>query len=372
MKTKVVEYISRIQDGGAETLVKDYALLLDKDKFDVTVLCEDIKKNSANYKILKENNVKLISTYGSFDIICRILARIFGNKFVSILFSKAIKIIKPDVIHTHLESLEVLYHSRNDLDGINLLFTCHNVPELKIGDKRPKERDACKYLLEYNNLQIIALHDDMAKEINEMFNINNVEVIKNGIDFNKYLNISKSKEEIRELLHINNDTFVLGSVGRLNYQKYPEFTINVFNEIKKINPNSKLLMVGNGPLEQTVNKLIQEHNLQDDVILLSHRDDIPMLMKAMNTFIFPSRYEGLGIVLIEAQVSNIPCVVSENIPHEAFNSNLITVLNLNDDISTWAKMCLNPKSNYHKFGNIQEYNMRTVIKKLEDLYNKGA
>ena len=59
MKTKLVEFIGRLQDGGAETLVKDYALMLDKEKFDVWVLCEDYKKESNVYKTLKENNVNI-------------------------------------------------------------------------------------------------------------------------------------------------------------------------------------------------------------------------------------------------------------------------------------------------------------------------
>ena len=68
MKTKIVEFIGRIQDGGAESLVRDYALLLDKDKFDVTILCEDYRPNSAVYKALVKNNVKIVESIGG--IVC--------------------------------------------------------------------------------------------------------------------------------------------------------------------------------------------------------------------------------------------------------------------------------------------------------------
>lgn len=368
MKIKVVEYISRIQDGGAETIVKDYALKLDKDKFDVTILCEDYKKNSANYKILKENNINIISTYGKYDILCRTLARVFGNSFISKLFSKAIKILKPDVLHIHLESLDVVYKSRKDVEDIKLFFTCHNLPEIKIGTKNPIEQKACEYLLKHNNLQIFALHEDMAKEINEMFNINNTQVMKNGIDFDKFTNIVKTKEDIRTSLNIPTDAYVIGHIGRFHYQKNHEFIINVFNEILKKNDKAHLLLIGNGKLKNDAINKIKQLGIDKKVTILSNRKDIPELLKTMDVFLFPSRYEGLGIVLIEAQVSRLHCVVSDVVPQEAFQSNLISKLSLNDSIDEWANMSLNPKCNIKDYGNLQDYNINAVIKKLEKYY----
>ena len=84
MKTKLVEFIGRIQDGGAETLVKDYALMLDKEKFDVTILCEDYREDSAVYKTLKENGVKIVAMYERSFFINKVLARLFGKRYVSI------------------------------------------------------------------------------------------------------------------------------------------------------------------------------------------------------------------------------------------------------------------------------------------------
>lgn len=365
MKTKVVEYISRIQDGGAETIVKDYALKLDKDKFDVIVLCEDYKKNSANYKILISNNIKVISTYGRLSILCRILARIFGNSFISILFSKTIEKLSPDVLHIHLESLDVVYRSRNIIDGIKLFFTCHNLPELKIGNKNPIEKKACEYLLKNDNLQIFALHKDMANEINNMFNINNVEVMKNGIDFDRFINLNSNK---KDELHISNDAYVVGNIGRFHYQKNHEFIIKVFYELHKIRNNSYLLLIGDGKNKNALLNLINKLGISKNVIILSNRNDIPELLNCMDVFLFPSRYEGLGIVLIEAQKMNLPCVVSDVVPNEAFQSNLITRLSLDDSLEKWVDSCLNPISNVNNYGNIDDYNINNVIKKLEAFY----
>ena len=369
MKKKLVEFIGRIQDGGAETLVKDYALLLDSDLFDITILCEDYRPDSYNYKTLVKNNVKIVSMYEKSFFINKVLARIFGKKYVATLFKKAIKQLKPDVIHCHLEVLEILYYARECLDGIKLLFTCHNPPELLIGDERPEERDACRYLLDNNNLQIIALHDEMAKEINEMFNIDNTAVIRNGIDFKRFKNIDKSKEEIKRELTIPEDAYVVGQVGRFAYQKNPEFTIEAFSKLLERNDNARLLLVGRGDKKLLIDR-INELKINDKVLILENREDIPELLKAMDVFVLPSRFEGLGIVLIEAQVCGLPCVVSENIPNEAFQSKNITVLSLDEPIDNWVDALSNPKGNIDSYGDINNYDMNLEIKRLEELYLK--
>lgn len=367
-KKKLIEFIGRIQDGGAETLVKDYALLLDKDLFDVTVLCLDINRNSNVYKTLVENNVKIVSMYHSFDIPDRILARIIGPRYVSNKLKKAMKKLRPDIVHAHLEMLNFIKLAVKEFEGVKLLFTCHNPPQMLIGDQRPLERDACRYLIDNNNLQIIALHEEMAKEINQMFNINNTAVIRNGIDFNRYQNVEESKESIRKSLSIPEDAYVVGQVGRFTYQKNPEFTISVFNELLKKNANSYLMLIGRGKQEKMILDEIAKYGIEDHVLVLKNRTDIPRLLKAMDVFIFPSRFEGLGIVLIEAQVAGLPCVVSEAIPFEAFQSKNITCLSLEDSKEKWVDNLLNPVGNIDSYGDINNYDMNHEIKNLKALY----
>ena len=368
MKTKIVEFIGRIQDGGAESLVRDYALLLDKDKFDVTILCEDYRPNSAVYKALVKNNVKIVTMYEKSFFVNKVLARTFGKRYVAELTKKAIEQLKPDIIHAHLELLEILYYARESLDGIKLFFTCHNPPQKLIGDERPAERDACRYLIDHNDLHIIALHEDMAREIEEMFGIDNVSVIRNAIDLNRYINISRSRKEIRNELGIPEDAYVVGQVSRFTYQKNPEFTVMLFNELQKIHKNSYLLLVGRGKQEAQLRNQIRELDLDKKAKILVSRNDIPELMKAMDVFILPSRFEGFGIVLVEAQASGLPCVVSENIPSQVYLSKNITKLNLSDPKENWVDALLDPVGNIDSYGDIGDYDMNKEIRNLEKLY----
>lgn len=370
MKTKIVEYIGTIKDAGAETLVKDYALLLDRNKFDVIVLCEDYLKNSANYKILINHGINVVATYDPHVFLNKIMYRIFGNKYRAKLLRKKLLEIKPDVLHVHLEELEDVSRNIDILKDTKLIYTCHNLPSRMIGDERPRERDACRFLIDNCNLQIIALHDEMAKEINERFDINNTKVIRNGINFKRFENLSKTREEVRNELNIPQDAYLIGHVGRFTYQKNHEFLINVFNEVLKKEQNAHLLLVGEGKLKSDAEKQIEKFGIKDKVTIISNRNDIPELMNAMDVFVFPSRWEGLGIVLIEAQVSKLKCVVSDNVPDEAFQSDYITTMSLKDSYFDWAEKVLNPVCNIKKNFKLNEYDMNNEILKLQDIYLK--
>jgi len=371
-KIRLVEFIGRLQDGGAETLVKDYALMLNKEQFDVTILCEDYKPESNVYRTLKKNGVKIVTMYEPSFFIHKVITRLFGKQHVAKLFKRAIKDLKPDIIHAHLELLEVLYYARNSLEGIELFFTCHNPPEKLIGDERPKERDACRYLIDHNDLHIIALHEGMADEIKHMFKINEVSVIRNGIDLEKFANVSISQKEKRKELGIPEDAYVVGQVSRFTYQKNPEFTVKVFSELLKKKENAYLLLIGRGKQETELRKQVQQLGIEDKVRILISRDDIPELLKAMDVFVLPSRFEGFGIVLVEAQAAGLPCVVSESVPSQVYLSKKVNKLNLNDSTDLWVDTLLNPKGNVDTWDDIEKYDMKNEIRNLEKLYLKSA
>jgi glycosyltransferase involved in cell wall biosynthesis len=103
-------------------------------------------------------------------------------------------------------------------------------------------------------------------------------------------------------------------------------------------------------------------------MILSNRSDIPELMRAMDVFVFPSLFEGLGIVLIEAQVSGIRCIVSDTVPKEAFRSDLTVAVSLNQSPSEWCDVILDESIKGECYGDLDEYDMNKEIKRLEKLY----
>jgi len=370
MKTKkmtVIEYIVSMGMGGAETLVKDYALFLDKAKFNVIIV---LKRpcDSANYKILKENNIK-IKVLNKKNFLDKILNKIQKENFYSQKLKKIIKKEKPNIIHVHLGILKNLLPLSKYLSNIKLFYTCHNEPEKFFPNKNSDEFLAAKYLINNNRLQLIALHKKMAEALNNMFSIKNTIVVNNGIDFRRFKNILEKKTDIRSSLNIPADAFVLGHIGRFHYQKNHEYLVSIFEEVLKIKNNAYLLLVGSGELQDSIEQLLRQKNLLNKIIFLENRNDVPRLLKAMDVFVFPSRYEGFSIVVVEVQAAGIPCVISDTITDDIILSKKIKQLSINAPAKTWADAILSPeKIESISYGDINNYDMKNVIKSLEELY----
>lgn len=164
-------------------------------------------------------------------------------------------------------------------------------------------------------------------------------IIKNAIDSEKYLYNRSIRDKVRKDLGVEN-SFVIGNVGRLNYQKNHKFLLLVFKEILKKRNDAVLVLVGEGELEVEIKQQIKELNIQNNVLLLGSRNDVANILQAMDIFLFPSLFEGLGVSLIEAQCSGLPCIVSEQVPKEVAITNLVKYISLNETAVIWAETVL--------------------------------
>ena len=167
-----------------------------------------------------------------------------------------------------------------------------------------------------------------------------VSLLNNAVDLDIFKFYPEERDNIREELGIHNK-LVVGHVGRFSEQKNHLFLIDIFSEIKKQNENVVLLLVGgNGDQEEQVRKKISDFALDDSVIFTGIRSDIPQLMSAMDVFILPSFYEGMPNVVIEAQSTGLPCIISDTITQEAQLTELVEFLSLKDNTKVWAKNAL--------------------------------
>ena len=181
-------------------------------------------------------------------------------------------------------------------------------------------------------------------------------VIHNGVDLKKYAFNSKIRNEIRNLYKISENEIVIGHVGRFTEQKNHVFLIDIFNEYHKINSNSRLLLVGTGILEENVKEKVEDLKIADKVIFAGFRSDVNNYMQAMDLFVLPSKFEGLGLVLIEAQASGLPCFTSKDVvPKEAQVSDLLTYIRLSSNAKKWANII-----------NKSSFNRKDVAKEIKD------
>lgn len=164
------------------------------------------------------------------------------------------------------------------------------------------------------------------------------ELIYNAIDTDKFSFRQEWRDATRDEMASGNNT-VIGFVGRLSRQKNPLFMLEIFAEYHKLNPNSELWIVGEGELKEDMNKKIDSLKILPFVKWLGRRNDVEKLMCGMDLLLQPSLFEGLGIVLIEAQATGLMCITSKTVvPQESKVSNRICFISLDKSYSAWASL----------------------------------
>ena len=204
-----------------------------------------------------------------------------------------------------------------------------------------------------------------------MFGTKDVHILPNAIDIERYAFNLLIRNQTKKALGLD-DAFVIGHVGRFSAVKNHSFLTDVFAQIKRQEPNSKLLLVGAGSEMQAVQQKVKALGLGADVIFTGVRNDVANLMQAMDVFVFPSLYEGLGIVLIEAQAAGLPCVVSDTIPQEAYLTDLVTAEKLSSSVEKWAEKILKkrdfPRTDRRDEIAAHGFDITTEAVKLQEFY----
>lgn len=162
----------------------------------------------------------------------------------------------------------------------------------------------------------------------------------NGIDTDRFSFNTEARETIRKNLGVNEDCKLLLNIGRLSDQKNQLFIVDIFNEYLKKDNNSKLILVGEGSLDIEIKDKIKKYGIEEKVILTGSLFNTEDYYSACDCFVMPSKYEGLGIVAVEAQASGLPTVASTEVPNEVASTNLMEFVNLNDPIELWCKKIL--------------------------------
>ena len=367
-KCRVLELIGgSLTDGGAETLVKDYALNIDKKKFETAVFVDWKISEMANTRILTDGGQLIYTAYPKYSLFWRGIDKFFRKTFMVRAIRNAIRLFNPDVIHMHLAALQYMVFLKDDLKGRRLFYTCHSTVKAKLIDF-PEEDCAAKELAHESGMRFIALHDSMADEINERYGVKNSIVINNGINIERFRNVEETKTDIRKSLGIPEQAFVVGHVGRFVDVKNHDFILKVFEKVHDAKPESMLLLIGDGEQLGEFKGKVKASGLEKSVLILSNRTDVPQLLKAMDVFIFPSKYEGFPVSLVEAIASGLKCVVSNCIPGDAFISDLVIPLGLADSLNTWCDAILDSKRRGPYKERLEEYDIKSSVRKLERLY----
>lgn len=359
---RVAQIMGKWLGGGVEAVVMNYYRHIDRTKIQFDFVCDDDSTNIPYEEIESMGGkVILIPPYQKAFQYQKQLRQILKQS-------------NYEIVHSHINTLSVFS-----------LFAakCANVP-VRIAhshsttNKKEKKKNLMKQLLRPFS-KLFATNYMCCSELagrwlfgNREYDKENVYLLNNAIDLDKFKYDQVVRKEVRQDLNINEDTLVIGHIGRFVEQKNHNFLIDIFKEVYKKNNDSILLLAGQGPKIEEIKEKVRAYNLQDNVVFLGQRSDANRLYQAFDVFLLPSLYEGLPVVGVEAQATGLLCLLSNDMTKETKVLESTQFLPLTITSCDWSDILLNNYkikrySNINKFTEMG-FNIKTEASKLANMY----
>ena len=358
---RIAQIIGKWLGGGVEAVVMNYYRYIDRTKIQFDFICDNDSTNIP-YKEIEElgGKVILIPPYQKVFKYHRELKKVLkdGNY---------------KIVHSHINTLSVFSLFAAKCAGVPVRIAhSHSTT-----NKKEWKKNIVKIILRpFTKLvatDYMACTEHAGRWMfgNKNFDNGKIYILNNAIDLDKFKYNEKIGSKIRKDLNISKDTVVIGHIGRFVAQKNHTQLIDIFNDYHKKNNNSILMLIGQGPLMEEIKEKVNNLGLNDCVIFLGQKDNVNEYYNAMDLFLFPSLYEGLGMVVIEAQVNGLPCIVSDEVPKIAKISDNIKFISIKDSGLRWVSILedLN-NSSRNKSNNtaFDKYNIKLENIKLTDFY----
>ncbi|MDT9026818.1 glycosyltransferase family 1 protein [Rossellomorea yichunensis] len=341
---RVLHVVSTMNFAGIETLLINLYRNIDRNKLQFDFLIHSSEKNDYEDEIL--------SLGGKIFRVKKL--NVFNKKgYENCLYEFFINHPEYQIIHSHLNTF-----SKHVLKAASRAGVKHKIAHSHISFPGMSFKTIIKSISKFNINKYtdyrFACSKDAAKWV--FGKTNNVHLFNNAIDSKNFVYNSGDRSKVREKLNVSSDTLLIGNVGRFNPQKNHSLIIDVFAELNKKDENSKLLLIGEGELKNKIKLKVEKLGLSKKVIFLGVTKDVNKYLQAMDIFLFPSLYEGLGIVSIEAQASGLRTIVSDTVPIETKVTDLIEYYSLRDSIDSWVNAILDFNNTYER------KNMYSIIK----------
>lgn len=361
---RVLNVLVGLERGGIETFLMNVYSNINKSEIQFDFLITEKKDTDYKKEILKYGGN--VYTYSSRrDSVWR------NYKEVDCFFKKH----KYSIVHFHISSLSniapIYAAYRNNVKNIII----HSHSSNTVGILHKMLHRINKKIIKKIATHFFACSNEAASWMfpNSIFLKKDFTIIPNGILLEKFSFSEEKRKTVRKSLDIDENTLVFGHVGRLSFPKNHLFLLEVFKCIHNSQENSKLILVGKGERKSIIRQKIKELHLSSDVIFYGESNNVDYLMSSFDAFILPSFYEGLPVVLVEAQTSGLPCFVSNSITKDVKLTNFINYLSLDNSPSFWAyKIIENIKKNslnrYVVSKSIRAFDIKEVSKKIENFY----
>lgn len=329
----IMNYVKKLQ---GQSVQLDFIALYNRE----SPYVDELEQMGCGFWILPQKSGK-IDFVRSYQMIRRILQD--GNY---------------DIVHSHLTGKYSVL-----LEGLAKFY---HVPCRVLHSHNPRDIHDLKSRMRswlYDNLNVYFSNYYAACSISagrSYFKKRKFVVIKNAITVEKYAYSKEAREKGRRELGISEKKIVVGTVCRQTYQKNPFFLVDVFEKFYKMNPDSILIWVGTGELIESVSTYVKKKGLDDQIQFVGNRSDMKEMYSTMDLFLLPSKFEGLGIVFIEAQACGLLSFASCDVPNDVKVTELLHQISLNDSAEQWA---VRMSSAYKKLGKVNRENAAEQVKK---------
>ena len=328
---RVAQIIGKWLGGGVESVVMNYYRYIDRNEIQFDFICDEDSTNIPYEKIEKMGGkVILIPPYQKI-----------------IKYHKKLKQVLKDgnykIVHSHINALSVFSLFAAKCAGVPVRIAHSH----STSNKKEWKKNIIKNILRPFS-RVFATDYMCCSELagrwlfgNKEFDKGNVYILNNAIDVEKFKYDENVRKEVRKELEIDENTLVIGHVGRFVEQKNHRFLIDIFNEVHKENTNSILLLIGQGPLMAEIKDKVKKLGIEKSVIFLGQRNDANRLYQAMDVFVLPSLYEGLPVVGVEAQAIGLKCIFSNDMTKETKILDTTRFVSLNEKQENWKNYILN-------------------------------
>lgn len=368
-KLKILHFPIRNTNGGVTRSERKFWKYINHDRFQFDFATCSAKLDFEQDIIDQGSKVHYISCYAEQD------PTQFRKEFKEILING-----NYDAVHLNTSWWKSFEAERAAKEaGVKMILVHANNASVDIGDDEQREKE-------------IVVHEKCKREFSEEIATHfiacsnpaadflfgpqipreKIQILHYALELDKYTYDEKKRKEVRAQLNVS-DKFVIGDVGRMAYQKNLKFLVECFYEVQKRDKRAVLLLVGDGYLETELRDIVKRYEIEEKVIFTGAVNNVEDYMQAMDIFAFPTLFEGLGIVVVEAQAVGLKCICSTGVPQEAKLTDNVEFLEL--EKNRWVEGMLKYSNGYVRVKTDEQirnagYDITEEIKVLENIYSQ--
>lgn len=364
-KTKVLMVLGNTGRGGAQTFAINVLRLINKQKYQIDFVANEIKENGYTQEIYNlGSKIHIIPFFNGYNWVSYVRA-----------WDKLLKENYYDIVHGHVSSSASIYLKEARKFGCKTIVHSHSA-----GYRGNKFEQAVKKIFTLGAKKQADYWFACSKPAAERlfgYDYDKYEHyydIPNAIIVEDYLFNEKIRNRIRKELGLSSEQKLYGHVGSFTSPKNHMFLIEIFMNILKNDSSSKLILAGDGELRSAIEAKVTELNIKESVYLLGNVGNVNEYMMAMDAMIFPSLFEGFPVAVLEAQAAGLPIALSNTITNEVYLTECVHPLSLDLAPEGWATELLRFQSMDRVAENAiiakSRYNMRNCVEEIETIYQK--